>query len=98
MKFSSTLHCSDIVQECSLCFYTPIGLSDLTLSSLMVSFTAGRRAGDTECVTVHGLSDIIAEGTEVIFVAIEPSPDYVVNALSGFTLTVTINILDNDGE
>ena len=77
---------------------TPTGLSDLTLSILVVSFTAGRRAGNTECVTVHGLSDTIAEGTEVISVAIEPSQDYVVNALSGFTLTVTINVLDNDGE
>ena len=81
-----------------MCFLTPTGLSDLTLSSLIVSFTTGRRAGDTECVTVHGVKDTIAEGTEVISVAIEPSPDYVVNALSGFTLTVTINVLDNDGE
>ena len=81
-----------------MCSLIPTGLSDLTLSSLMVSFTAGRRAGDTECVTVHGLTDTIAEGTEVISVAIEPSPDYVVNAPSGFTPTVTINVLDKDGE
>ena len=98
MKFSSILHCSDIAQEYSLCFWTQTGLSDLTLSSLMVSFTAGKRTGDTECVTVHGLTDTIAEGTEVISVTIEPSPDYVVNALSGFTQTVTINVFDNDGE
>ena len=44
------------------------------------------------------VTDTIAEGTEVISVAIEPSPDYVVNAPSGFTPTVTINVLDNDGE
>ena len=73
-----------------MCSLILTGLSDLTLSSLMVSFTAGRRAGNTECVTVHGLTDTIAEGTEVISVAIEPSSDYMVNALSGFTPIVTI--------
>ena len=64
-------------------------------SALMVTFPMGSTtATPPECVTVTGITDMSAEGDEVVAVTIVPSADYMVNAPA----TATINVLDNDGE
>ena len=68
------------------------------LSAISVMFPAGSTTGSEICVTVTGVTDTIAEGLEVSSVTIQPSADYIRDAPGGFTLTVTIEVVDNDGE
>ena len=68
-------------------------------SAISVMFPAGSTTGSEMMVTVTGITDTIAEGLEVRSVTIAPSPgNYIVNAPGGFTSTVTIEVVDNDGE
>ena len=68
-------------------------------SALSVMFVAGSTTGSEICVTVTGVTDTIAEGLEVSSVTMQPSPaNYIRDAPGGFTLTVTIEVVDNDGE
>ena len=64
-------------------------------SALMVTFLMGSTTATLpECVSVTGITDMSAEGDEVVALTIVPSADYMVNAPA----IATINILDNDGE
>ena len=64
-------------------------------SALMVTFPmASTTVTPPECVSVTGITDMSAEGDEVVAVTIVPSEDYMVNAPA----IATINVLDNDGE
>ena len=67
-------------------------------SAMSVMFPAGSTTGSEMCVNVTGVPDTIAEGLEVRSVTIQPSADYIRDAPGGFTLTVTIEVVDNDSE
>lgn len=50
------------------------------------------------CVTVSGVTDMSAKGDKVVALTIAPSVNYIISAPGGFTLTVSINVLDDDGK
>ena len=80
-------------------FSLPTEPTDIIIPATSVMFPVGSTiATPPECVTVTGVPDLIAEGDEVGSVTIAPSAAYIANAPGGFTLTVTIEVVDNDGE
>ena len=72
---------------------------DLTLSALMVTFPATAEAGALQNITVTGLQDTEAEGTEVLNVNIMAATGISVNGDGNdFSEFVNINVLDDDGK
>ena len=67
-------------------------------SALMVTFPITTATGIEMCITVTGITDMSAEGDEVVALTIVPSADYIINAPGGFTLTANINVLDDDSK
>ena len=61
-------------------------------------FPAGSATASEMCVTVTGATDTIAEGLEVRSVTIQPSTNYIRDAPGSFTSSVTIEVVDDDGE
>lgn len=96
-KFLNSLH-YNVWHNKILCCLAPTELGDVMFSALMVTFPMGTATGIEMCITVTGITDMSAEGNEVVAVTIVPSADYSVDAPGGFSATASINVLDNDGE
>ena len=67
-------------------------------SALMVTFPMGSTTGIEMCITVTGITDMSAEGNEVVVISIVTSVDYIVDAPGSFSTTATVNVLDDDGK
>ena len=76
---------------------------DFSVSNTSVTFHTAFGAGATKCITVTGIPDMVAEGTEFMSITIQPDtmqpPRFLVSGTDdGFAEQLTLIYLDDDAE